>query len=181
MENTTAVNAREEAGAFPLPAPPNRLVLSAWVCFALLVCFALVVGVYLIGAGLVRAPIALSVLGYAVIVIALYGLRVRGLLDTLTCMQRATTSQLELLEGLAQQDSEVRLYLRRIYYLGRPILAADLLAVLERDNRIKKAAEGTADAQGRAEREQAVQARIWALVAAPDQPAPPTSAPEQSA
>lgn len=180
MENTTAVDVREEAEAFPLPVPPTRFVLVARFALALVVRLVAVIGVFLLALqwasrdeitlALVRVLFTLCLL---VVLLAQLG-RVEDFL-------RATTRQLQILEGLAQHDRAVRLYLRRVYGLGRPILGADLYTVVERDNRIKNAAEAAAEAQARAEREQAVQARIQALVAAPDQPAPPTSAPEQSA
>lgn len=180
MENTTVVNVCEEAGAFPLPVPPTRFVLVARFALTLVVRLVAVIGVFLLA--LQWAPqneIALAIVrGLFILVLLLVLLAPLGRLEDLL---RATTRQLEILEGLAQQDPSVRLYLRRVYGLGRPILAADLLAVVERDNRIKNVARAAAEAQARAEREQAVQARIQALVTAPDQPAPPSSAPEQRA
>ena len=177
MEHTTAVNVREEAGAFPLPVPPTRHALLAKVYLGLLVRFAMAAGVFFLGQGWLDDSKDRLVFLCVVVAVALWRLGVGPWLSWLSGLQRANTLQLETLEALAQHDAEVRLYLRRIFGLGRPILHADLTAVLERTEQIKTAAQTKATT----ERDRAVQARIQALVSAPDRPTPARSAPGQEA
>lgn len=179
MENTTAVNVREEAGAFPLPVPPTKHALTARAFLVLLVCSAAAVGMYLIGLVWVVDDIqGRVVLGFVVLFVAFYVLTAVGPLpDMFAGLFRAESLHLALLESLAQQDPEVRLYLRRVYGLGRPILAADVNVVLAR----KKKIEARAEELDRAECERAIQERLQALVSAPDQSPRPISTPGQEA
>jgi hypothetical protein len=173
----TAVNEREVAKAIPLPDPPTRPHLLARGCLGLVVCMAAGIGVYLIGSGWVNEDGMRAAIGCGVFGAALFSLIVDPWFDRLEALQRATREQLERLEGLAQQDPEVRLYLRRVYGLGRPILDADMQVVLKR----KKKIQARAKELDRAERDRAIQERLQALVSTPDQSPRPVSTPGQEA
>ncbi len=171
---TTAVNVREEARAFALPGPRSRRDLVARVSAGFLAGAIPATG-FAVWALLWSAQspyrTALGQLAVGVALLLIFFLW----LSLSESLRPATPKQLEHVERLAHQHTEVRRYLRSLCDLSRPILAADVIRLLQWEAKLK----ASADAIACAAQTEALQIRIRALVGAQSR-APDRSMPAAS-
>lgn len=161
MEDTTTVNVCEETGALALPRPLSKRDLvtrlsAGFLAGAIPATGFAVWALVWATQSPYRAAVGQLAVGVSLMLVVFLWLALSE------SLRSATPQQLERLERLAQEDAEVRRFLRSICDTGRPILTADVTQVLRRDAKLKAKAEAKACAA----RTEALQARIRALVGA---------------